>query len=358
MQAVVLVGHGGPDQLHYRHDVPIPLPRVGELLILVRAAAINNMDINHRVGWYSPFVAESTAESATRRKWDREGDAWGISPMSFPRIQGSDVCGEVVAVGDNTLKSRIGERVIVQSCLRSLAIGNHDPWLGSEIDGGFAQFVRVPAADTYRVECALSDAQLAAVPCAYGTAENLLQRAHVRAGDRILVTGASGGVGLAAVILGRLRGANVVAVAGAKKVDAVRALGAELVIRRGANLVEALGPEQVDVVIDVVGGPSWTGVLGVLGRGGRYAIAGAIAGPIVEFDLRTLYLKDLTLLGCTSQHQDVFPKLVDLLERGTLYPVVAATYPLSAIAEAQRDFLAKRYVGKLVLIPPGVDHES
>ena len=168
MHAVLLVGHGGPEQLEYRTDVPVPTPGGDELLIAVRAAGVNNTDINTRVGWY-------------------EGGGWS-GGLAFPRIQGADVCGEVVAVGDRAHADRLGERVIVQSCLRSLRRDGREPWLGSEVDGGFAQFVCVPAADTYRVRCDLTDAQLAAVPCSYATAENLLRRAALGAGERVLVT--------------------------------------------------------------------------------------------------------------------------------------------------------------------------
>ena len=336
MHAVLLVGHGGPEQLVYRRDVPVPHAGPGEVLIAVRAAGMNNTDINTRIGWYS-------------------GGSWAGAGIKFPRIQGADVCGTIVAVGDDVPQARIGERVIVQGCLRSLRRDGRDPWLGSEVDGGFAQFVSAPSADTYHLDCDLTDAQLAAVPCSYATAENLLHRSRVRAGERVLITGASGGVGSAAVLLTRRRGAEIIAIAGEDKAAAVRALGAGLVVPRGADIETAIGREEVDVVIDLVGGPHWPGLLTVLRPGGRYAVSGAIAGPIVELDLRTLYLKDLTLLGCTSQDDEVFPNLIGYLERGELVPLVAATYPLAAIAEAQRDFEAKRHVGKLVLLVPPAD---
>ncbi len=345
MHAVLLIGHGGPDKLVYRRDVPVPLPGPGELLIAVRAAGINNTDINTRVGWYSSSHAGTTDAAP-------EDGSWTGAGLAFPRIQGADVCGVVVALGAGVARGRMGERVIVQSCLRSLRRDDREPWLGSELDGGFAQFVRVPAADTYGVECGLTDTQLAAVPCSYATAENLLHRSRVSTGDRVLITGASGGVGSAAVQLACRRGAEVIAVAGADKAAAVRALGAGQVVERGESLETAIGRDSVDAVIDVVGGPRWPELLVVLRPHGRYAVSGAIAGPIVELDLRMLYLKDLTLLGCTSQDDEVFPNLVGYLERGELVPHVAATYPLDEIAQAQRDFEAKKHVGKLVLVPP------
>ena len=179
----------------------------------------------------------------------------------------------------------------------------------------------------------------------------MLHRASVGA-ERVLVTGASGGVGSAAVQLAKRRGAHVAAVAGTAKADAVRAIGADEVVDRNADLIAAIGRDNVDTVIDLVAGPSWHALLDVLRRGGRYAAAGAIAGPLVEFDLRTLYLKDLTLFGCTFQEDAVFANLVSYIERGEIRPLVARTFPLSEIGRAQEAFLAKGFTGKLVLVPP------
>jgi NADPH:quinone reductase-like Zn-dependent oxidoreductase len=306
----------------------------------VRAAGVNNTDVNTRVGWYA-------------------GDgSWTGAPLQLPRIQGADVCGVVAAVGSGVPETRLGERVIIQACLRSLGSDGTALWLGSERDGGFAQFVAAPAADTFALETELSDEQLAAVPCAYATAENLLHRAGVGDGERVLVTGASGGVGSAAVMLARIRGAEVTAVAAQGKEDAVRALGASRVLDRDADVLTAVGPRQLDVVVDVVGGPRWGQLLELLRPRGRYAVSGAIAGPLVELDLRTLYLNDLTLHGCTTQAEEVFPRLVGLLASGELVPLVAAVFPLDEIARAQEEFESKRHVGKLVLVPPRVSAQT
>jgi len=133
----------------------------------------------------------------------------------------------------------------------------------------------------------------------------------------------------------------------------VQDLGADQVVDRNADLVDILGRDSVDVVIDLVAGSAWAGLLDVLKRGGRYATAGAIAGPLVELDVRTLYLKDLTLIGCTFQQDVVFENLVGYIERGEIRPVVAKTWALEEIGQAQQAFLAKKFTGKLVLIPPG-----
>ena len=144
----------------------------------------------------------------------------------------------------------------------------------------------------------------------------------------------------------------MVAVAGADKHAAVRALGAAECLARDADLPRTLGAESVDVVIDLVGGPQWPALLDVLKRGGRYASSGAIAGPLVTLDLRTLYLKDLTLVGCTFQEDRIFDNLVGYIERGEIAPVVAHTFALRDIALAQDAFGAKDFVGKIVLLAP------
>ncbi len=353
MAAVLLQGHGGFDRLRYNEAVPVPEPADGEVLIQVAAAGINNTDINTRIGWYAQKTNASTAETTLGQAAPERGD-WSGTGLAFPRIQGADVCGRIVKVGSGVPATRLGERVIVQSCLRSLAKDDFAPWLGSERDGGFAQFVCVPALDTYRVACDLSDAELAAVPCAYGTAENLIGRAGLEAGETVLITGASGNVGLAAVQLAKRRKAQVIAIVAHEKFGDLQSVGSDRCLARGEDPSAALAPGSVDLVIDVVGGPHWPRLLDVLKARGRYAVSGAIAGPLVELDLRKLYLKDLTFFGCTAQDRDVFPNLIGYLERGEIRPVVSRHYALRDMVAAQEDFLSKRQVGKIILLPPPV----
>ena len=356
MSAVLLTGHGGLEKLDYRSDVPVPAPAADEVLIQVLAAGINNTDINTRIGWYSKTVTSATESGGATGFESIGGDSsWSGASIEFPRIQGADVCGRIVGVGEGVSDGRIGERVLVRSMLRSYVdYRPFDCWtLGSECDGGFAQYVVAPDRETYAVQSDWTDAELAAIPCAYSTAENMLHRVAVGS-ERVLVTGASGGVGLAAVQLAKVRGAQVVAVCSEEKAALVVEQGADLTVDRDADLVEALGTGSVDVVVDLVGGPHWPQLLEVLRRGGRYASAGAIAGPIVDLDLRTLYLKDLTLAGCTFQPDEVFENLIGYVERSEVRPVVSGTYPLSDIVRAQEDFMSKRHVGKLVLVPPPV----
>ncbi len=355
MHAVLLTAHGGFETLEYRDDVPLPTPGPDEVLIRVRAAGINNTDINTRIGWYSKKVSGATDGGGASGfdEVDDDDATWSGVPMRFPRIQGADCCGRIAAVGAEVDPARIGERVIVRNMLRSYV--DYRPFecwtFGSECDGAFAQFCKAPAAETHRVDCDWSDAELASIPCAYSTAENMLHRAGVGA-ERVLVTGASGGVGSAAVQLARRRGAEVIAIAAAEKHEEVKALGASRALDRNADLLAELGRNSIDVVVDLVAGPSWPTLLELLERGGRYVTAGAIAGPLVELDVRTLYLKDLTLIGCTFQDDVVFENLVAYIENGEIRPVVAKTYPLEDIAAAQQDFLDKKFTGKLVLLPP------
>jgi NADPH:quinone reductase-like Zn-dependent oxidoreductase len=187
MFAVVTTGTGGYDRLKYR-QVPAPSPGPGEVLLSVLGAGVNNTDINTRLGWYSVSVRGGT--DATVADADREDGGWnGATP--FPLIQGADCCGRVVSVGPDVDPGRIGARVLVRSCMRRSGFGRLDTmWLGTDFDGAFAQFVKVPDSEAFRVECDWSDAELATIPCAYGTAENMVHRAGVSAGDRVLVPGA------------------------------------------------------------------------------------------------------------------------------------------------------------------------
>lgn len=256
-----------------------------------------------------------------------------------------------MAAGREVHKSRIGERVIVEPCIRE-AGGKRlpIPWfLGSECDGGFAEYLVVASSHAYAIVSSLSDVELASFPCSYSTAENMLTRAAVKEGERVLITGASGGVGSAAVQLAKARGATVIAVTTPSKAADLLKLGADQVVYRDESLIEALGTNSTDVVLDLVAGKQWNELLDLLRPGGRYAVAGAIGGPLVELDVRTLYLKDLTLFGCTVLEPEVFSNLVARIENGQVSPLVAMTRPLEQIAEAQAAFQEKKHVGKIVL---------
>ena len=346
MKGMVLTGHGGPETLVWREDLPVPTPGPGEVLIRVGASAVNNTDINTRTGWYSKSVRGDT-ESGALAGYGGDADAdgsWSGGALAFPRIQGADCCGTVVAAGDGVPANRIGERVLVRALQSpaSTGPGLSTATFGSECDGGFAEFATAAAVDAVAVRSDLSDVELASFPCAFSTAEGMIQRASL-GDERVLITGASGGVGSAAIQLAKRRGAHVTAVTGPAKADALRALGADDVLDRDAPFPA----RSFDVVLDLVGGPRWGDTIDALRDGGRYAVAGAIAGPIVELDLRTLYLRDLTFFGCTHQPANVFTDLVGYIEAGEIVPVLAETFPLRDLRAAQQAFLAKSHVGKV-----------
>jgi len=354
MKAVVTTGNGGYDKLEYR-DVPIPTLGPGEVLIKVLAAGVNNTEINTRLGWYSSSVTKGTDEAAIaeEKQATAKTDGGWNETTPFPFIQGTDCCGEVVAVAPGEDEQPLGNRVLVRPCMRKTNFDSlENIWMGSDFDGAFAQFVKVPAKEVFRVDCNWSDEELGTIPCAYGTTENMIHRARVKPSDHVLITGASGGVGSAAVQLAKRRGATVIAITGEAKMDQVRAIGAHRVIARGDDIVACLGENAVDVVVDNVAGSGFGKLLKVLKRGGRYVSSGAIAGPMVTLDMRDLYLKDLTLVGCTAWDEPVFPNLISYIERGELKPLVANSFPLKEIADAQREFLKKNHIGKFVLIPP------
>ncbi len=339
MRGVLLTGHGDMDKLDIRQDIPVPVPGPRDVLVHVAAAGVNNTDINTRLAWYSKH--EGASEDAS----------WSGQPLQFPRIQGIDVCGQIVAVGKEISADRIGERVLIEPCICE-ANGRElePPWfLGSECDGGFAEFTVVASRHAHKIDSELSDTDLASFPCSYSTAENMLTRANVHSGETVLITGASGGVGSAAVQLAKARGATVWAVTTPAKSAALRQLGADETISRDTDLLATPGANSVDVVIDLVAGNKFPHYLEVLRPCGRYAAAGAIAGPLVELDVRTLYLKDLSLFGCTILAPEVFPNLIQLIERGAIAPVVYRSFPMEQIREAQALFLEKRHVGKIVL---------
>jgi NADPH:quinone reductase-like Zn-dependent oxidoreductase len=357
MKAVVTTGNGGYDKLEYR-DVPVPKPGPGEVLLQVLAAGVNNTEINTRLGWYSSTVTTSTESAAYAEEIEAVAKADGgwSEATPFPFIQGTDCCGRIVAVAPGGDESTIGARVLVRPCMRPLGFESMENiWMASDFDGAFAQFVKVPASEVFAVDCGWSDAELGSIPCAYGTAENMLHRAKAVAGEHVLVTGASGGVGSAAVQLAKRRGASVTAISGKSKMEQVRSIGADRVVDRDEDIVASLGESSVHLVVDNVAGSAFGGMLKVLKRGGRYVSSGAIGGPLVTLDMRSFYLKDLLLVGCTAWDEPVFPNLISYIERGELRPLVAKTFPLERIADAQREFLEKKHVGNFVLIPPPLD---
>jgi NADPH:quinone reductase-like Zn-dependent oxidoreductase len=354
MKAMVLKGHGDLDAYEWHEDWPVPELSQHEVLIKVGACGLNNTDVNTRTGWYSKAVDQATTGGAYETV-DDEDPTWGGRPITFPRIQGADVVGRVVAVGPDTDPSFIGKRVMVDGWLRDWSDpDNKDKtgYYGSECDGGYAEYTKADTRGIMVVNSDLSDAELATFQCSYTTAEGMLSRANVVAGDTVLIPGASGGVGGALIQLAKRRGARTIALASEAKHAEVAALGPDLILPRSPdNLRAALGDEKITVVADVVGGPLWPQLIDVLERGGRYTCSGAIAGPMVALDLRTFYLRDLTFTGSTVIPPHIFPDVVTYIERGELRPMLAATYPLRDLPKAQAAFIDKAHAGNIVVVP-------
>ena len=315
MKAIVTTGNGGYDKLVYS-DVPVPKISAGEVLVKVLAAGMNNTEINTRLGWYSSAVTGSTEMT-------------------------SDV--------ERTL---VGKRVLIRPCIRAQGFGSLDNiWMGSDFDGAFAEYVKIPAGEVFPVDCDWTDAELGAIPCAYGTAETMLLRANLKAGETVLIAGASGGVGSAAVQLAKRRGAKIIAIADKAKHTKMAEFGIDVLLDRSADLLAELGESSVDVVVDNVAGSTFASMIKLLKRGGRLVSSGAIAGPVVNFDMRDMYLKDISIIGSTAWDEQVFPDLVRYIEQDEIHPNSIKTFPLSSIVEAQQEFLTKKHVGKFVLIP-------
>jgi NADPH:quinone reductase-like Zn-dependent oxidoreductase len=254
----------------------------------------------------------------------------------------------VVQVGDGVDDRWIGRRVIVDPAFRYDGEYPADI-VGSEVDGGFSEFHLCAERQLHDVSGSpLSAVQLACLPTAYGTALGMINRADCVAGERVLVTGSSGGVGMAALQVLIHRGCEVVAHTSPSKQAFIAGLGVAEVSVRGQDISKV---SPVDAVVDVVGGDEFGSMIDRLRDGGRLVTAGAIAGAVVPFDIRRLYLHHRRIIGSTMHTPDDFAELAAIAGVGGVEPIVAETFPLSEIAAAQRRFSAKDFVGKLVLEP-------
>lgn len=343
MRAVRIAEHGGPEVLEPA-EVAVPVPQAGEVLVQVAAVALNNTDL-----W--------TREGAYGRPGDPEALSGWRGPIDFPRIQGADVAGRVAAVGDGVDKDLVGRRVVVDPAIYDAEGPDANPvgLMGSERDGGYAEYVTAPAERVHDVTGSpLTDDQLATLPTAYGTAVGMIERGRLREGETVLVSGASGGVGLALVQIARARGARVLAISSGSKIDAVREAGAHEVLDRARDIAEqirAAAPDGIDVALDVVAGDLVGEGLPLLREGGRWVVAGALGGYDVTFDVRRLYLHNAQVIGSAMHTPTHFGLLMDLARKGGIQPVVAAAFPLDQAARAQEELARRRHVGKIVLHP-------
>ena len=342
MRAVYLERFGGPDVLTFG-DRPAPSPKPGEALVRVRACGINHLDL-----------------------WVRSG-LKGLEP-EMPHILGNEVVGEIAELGAGITHLTVGAKTLVNptlSCGHCAACANGDDnlcrsydVLGRKRNGGYAEFVSVPAANCLPFPENLSWEQAAAVPLVFLTAWHMLvTRAHVRAGEDVLVIGAGSGVGSAAIQIARLHGARVIATAGTgAKLERASALGAQDVINHVTEDVAAraralTGKKGVDVVVEHVGGPVFEAAVSALARDGRLVTCGDTIGNRVTLDLDLLFGRHLTLLGSWMGRRSDLNAALKHIATGALKPVVDSVMPLAEARRAHERLEARDAFGKLVLVP-------
>ncbi|MFP4138583.1 MAG: alcohol dehydrogenase catalytic domain-containing protein [Halomonas sp.] len=360
MSAMLLTGHGDVDRLVYRDDVPTPRPGPGEVLVRVTATAKNNTDRKAREGLYPVKKGEVTSF------------AMGGEPtLTFPRIQGADIAGRVVAVGEGVDPARIGERGLLDFNLYPDArrdINLTPDYYGHGADGGFAEYVAVPSDQFHHVpNPELADAELAALGmCSYQTAYHMMTSARVSAGERVLVSGASGGVGTALIQLCRVKGAIPYAVSQPEKAEALKALGAEAVIDRGdlegfaERVLTATGGAPIDAVMDLVGGEMTDCFIDTMIQDmkarttyPRLSIAGASGGNISEILWTRIYLYQVQIFGVSHGTREEAEQLIAWIRAGELRPVLHAAFRLSELHAAERYFVSRDsdFLGKIVIVP-------
>jgi NADPH:quinone reductase-like Zn-dependent oxidoreductase len=341
MRAAIFHENGGPEVVRIE-ELPRPAPGPGEVLVRVRAAALNHLDL-----------------------WVRRGIP---IETTMPHVGGSDVAGTVEELGEGVLRVAVGERVVVNP---SLSCG-HCEWcaagevplcpeyriLGEHTDGGFTEFIAVPAANVYRIPDGLSFEAAAALPISYMTAwRAVVGRGRVRPGEDVLVLGASGGTASAAVQIAKLAGARVFAVtSGAENVARVRELGADVVYDRDGvdfsrQVFQDTGKRGVDVVVENVGEATWKGSVRALARGGRLVCYGATTGPRGDIDLRVLFWKQVEIIGTTMASRPEFEAMLRAVFRGDLVPVIDSVMPLDRAREAHERLEAGGQFGKIILVP-------
>ncbi|HET8849095.1 MAG TPA: zinc-binding dehydrogenase [Marinobacter sp.] len=359
MKAMVLTGHGGIDQLHYQ-DVPVPEVRPGEVLVQVTATAKNNTDRKAREGLYPTKKGEMTSFQMG-----------GEPTLIFPRIQGADIAGRVVAVGEGVSETRLGERGLLDFNLYAndrTDINLTPDYFGHGADGGYAEYVAVPSDQFHHIpNPELADAELASMGmCSYQTAYHMLTSASVAAGERVLVTGASGGVGTALIQLCRIIGAIPYALSQKDKADALLALGAEAVLDRGdmdtfVDRVKAVtGGKPLDAVMDLVGGEMTDRFIDAMifdmnarSTYPRLSIAGASGGNISEILWTRIYLYQVQIFGVSHGTREEASQLMTWIHDGQLKPVLHGAFRLSELHRAETYFVDRgsNYLGKIVIVP-------
>lgn len=335
MRAVLTMAHGGREMLRLVEDHPRPVAGPGSVVICVAACALNYHDIFTRRGMP------------------------GIQ-IRLPVVVGSDFAGTIADVGEGVETWKVGDRVLVDPILRGGRVG----MLGETLDGGRAEFVAAAASQLVRVPDSVTLEAAACLPLAYGTAYRMMiTQGDVRAGEKVLVLGASGGVGAACVQLAKLRGATVIACASSQsKLDRLRELGADYLVNYSEvgilPSVKTLfgkprvgGGGGVDVAVNFTGGDTWAETQRCVAQGGRILTCGATAGYDVQTDMRFLWTFEHRMIGSNGWSTDDLHALIGLMADGRLSPVIDRILPLEEAAEAERLIEDREVVGKVLLRP-------
>jgi NADPH:quinone reductase-like Zn-dependent oxidoreductase len=341
MRAIVITAIGGPEVLRLQ-EIARPDPGPGEALVAVRTVGANRQDV---------FTMTGTANTRELR---------------LPHVPGIDPSGVIVALGPGVEGLAIGDRVLTKPAIacgscQFCAAGEDDACanlrnVGVHRAGGMAEYVAVPATNLFRIPDLLAHAEATAIAHSFPVALNLLGRAEVQPDDVVLVLGASGAVGSAAVQLAKLHGATVIAaVGGSDRLASVETVGADLVVdygsdRRWAEGIRERFPNGATLVVDPAGNPDvWRGAVRVLARRGRIAVCGAHAGPVVELDLAWLFRTRATVIGCSGSTIGGVQRILELAAEGRLRPAIDSIRPLEEAEAAFVRLGARQNRGKVVL---------
>ena len=336
MRAVLTTAHGGRDQLKAVHDFPDPRPKAGEVLLRIAATAVNFHDIFTRRGM--PGIR-----------------------IPLPVIVGSDIAGEVAALGAEVSGWKVGDRVLVDPVFRD---GERTGMIGETTHGGRAELIAVPATQLIAVPRQVSLEDAASLPLAYGTAHRMLvTQGHVVRGEKVLILGASGGVGVACVQIAKLLGAQVLAASSsAAKTRALSELGADHVVdytqegffeavKRIYGKPRVTGGGGVDVAVNFTGGDTWRDTQRTVTHGGRILTCGATAGFELTTDARYLWTYEHRYIGSNGWSVEDLERLLGLIRDGRLKPVIDRVLPLEAAAEGERLLEEREVIGKVLLKP-------